>query len=87
MQYQERPARFEYRLTAKGRELFPVLLTMLRWSNRWLVEDDMDRVAMKHLGCDSQAEAKLICSHCQQALTPAAVRIEQATEREENHNI
>ena len=32
--YQERPPRFEYRLTKKGRELFPVLREMAIWSSR-----------------------------------------------------
>jgi DNA-binding HxlR family transcriptional regulator len=34
--YQETPARFEYRLTAKGAELLPVLLEICRWANRHL---------------------------------------------------
>jgi len=38
VQYQEHPPRYEYRLTAKGRDLFPVVLTMMRWGNRWLAE-------------------------------------------------
>jgi len=32
--YQERPPRHEYRLTKKGRELFPVLREMAVWSSR-----------------------------------------------------
>jgi DNA-binding HxlR family transcriptional regulator len=34
-QYQSRPDRFEYKLTAKGGDLLPVVLAMLRWSERW----------------------------------------------------
>ena len=33
--YSERPLRHEYRLTAKGRELMPVLVSLLVWGNRW----------------------------------------------------
>jgi DNA-binding HxlR family transcriptional regulator len=33
--YCERPRRYEYRLTQKGRALFPVLVTMMEWGNRW----------------------------------------------------
>jgi DNA-binding HxlR family transcriptional regulator len=33
--YEERPARYEYRLTEKGRDLFPVLTTLMAWGNRW----------------------------------------------------
>src|SRR5687768_6302754 len=32
--YHERPPRYEYRLTAKGRELYPILVSMLEWGDR-----------------------------------------------------
>jgi len=34
--YQERPPRYEYQLTAKGRDLFPVLRALAEWSLRHL---------------------------------------------------
>ena len=33
--YQERPARDEYRLTEKGRALFPVLAALMDWADRF----------------------------------------------------
>jgi DNA-binding HxlR family transcriptional regulator len=33
--YQERPRRYEYRLTAKGKDLFDVLYAMRGWAERW----------------------------------------------------
>jgi DNA-binding HxlR family transcriptional regulator len=33
--YAARPARYEYRLTEKGRALMPVLVTLMEWGNRW----------------------------------------------------
>ncbi len=32
--YQERPPRYEYQLTAKGADLFPVLRALAGWANR-----------------------------------------------------
>lgn len=32
--YQERPPRYEYQLTAKGADLFPVLRALSQWANR-----------------------------------------------------
>lgn len=32
--YQQRPKRYEYELTDKGRDLLPVLQAMSRWANR-----------------------------------------------------
>jgi len=34
--YQPRPQRYEYHLTDKGRELFPVLRAMIEWAGRHL---------------------------------------------------
>ncbi|MDK3074607.1 helix-turn-helix domain-containing protein [Sedimentitalea sp. JM2-8] len=33
-QYQDRPARFEYRLTDKGKALYPVLVSLIAWSEQ-----------------------------------------------------
>jgi len=32
--YQDNPVRYEYRLTARGNELFPILKEIIRWGNR-----------------------------------------------------
>jgi DNA-binding HxlR family transcriptional regulator/peroxiredoxin len=37
--YQDRPPRFAYRLTARGRALLPVLVAVQDWGDRWLLGD------------------------------------------------
>lgn len=37
--YSERPPRHEYRLTAKGRDLFPALMALMTWGNRHLAPE------------------------------------------------
>jgi DNA-binding HxlR family transcriptional regulator len=36
VKYQERPVRYAYQLTDKGRGLAPVLLAMIDWGNRYI---------------------------------------------------
>jgi DNA-binding HxlR family transcriptional regulator len=38
--YQERPDRVEYVLTAKGRALRPVVVTLMQWGDQWVRDDD-----------------------------------------------
>jgi DNA-binding HxlR family transcriptional regulator len=38
--YSERPPRHEYALTAKGRDLFPVVVAMFAWGNKHLAPED-----------------------------------------------
>ena len=39
VRYQEKPTRYEYRLTEKGLELHPVIVSMLRWGDRWMADE------------------------------------------------
>jgi DNA-binding HxlR family transcriptional regulator len=67
--YQERPARDEYLLTAKGRDLEPVLLALLRWGDRYAAPNGPP-VVLTHTGCGRELEPELVCAHCRQPLRP-----------------
>src|SRR4029079_9010712 len=71
--YQQRPERFEYRLTEKGRDLYPVLISMMRWGDRWTVGPDGPPVLLTH-ECGHEPNAALVCSHCGEALSARGVR-------------
>jgi DNA-binding HxlR family transcriptional regulator len=60
--YQDNPPRYEYRLTEKGRDLIPVITTMLAWGNRW--ESEKDPVDLIHMDCNHKMHAVAVCSEC-----------------------
>lgn len=45
--YQKRPLRYEYRLTSRGRDFFPVLATMLEWGDAHLSDKSGVPVEMR----------------------------------------
>lgn len=61
--YQQRPTRHEYRLTARGRELLPVLLALMRWGDRWTTDGDPP-VRIEHRSCGHDVDPVLVCGHC-----------------------
>lgn len=63
-QYCERPARFEYRFTEMGLDLFPVALMMLRWEQKWSDQTNRIRVALKHTTCGKITESGCSCTAC-----------------------
>lgn len=62
--YQTHPNRSEYRLTEKGLDLLPVLLTLMNWGDRWMSEPDMTPVIFVHKDCGKETTPKLVCSCC-----------------------
>lgn len=62
--YQNQPPRFEYRLTKKGLELLPILLTIMDWGDKWMAEPDKTPVVFVHKNCGEKISPKLVCSHC-----------------------
>jgi DNA-binding HxlR family transcriptional regulator len=72
--YQDRPVRYAYRLTAKGRDLYPVLLSLLRWGDRWLSEGDRPPLTLIHRGCGKAITPETTCDHCGEPLHPQNTR-------------
>jgi DNA-binding HxlR family transcriptional regulator len=73
--YEERPPRFEYKLTAKGRDLYPVIVSIMRWGDRYTAEAGAP-VRLIHEPCGQEAEPKLVCSHCGEEIDPREMRPE-----------
>jgi len=59
--YSERPPRFEYRPTAAGRELRPVLLMLMDWGDRHLA--DHPPVVFQHT-CGADLQPIVVCRAC-----------------------
>jgi DNA-binding HxlR family transcriptional regulator len=68
VRYQERPERFEYRLTEKGIDLWPVIVSLIQFGDRYYAPDGPPMVLM-HKGCGGAVDAHRTCDRCQARLT------------------
>ena len=74
VRYQERPPRFEYRLTEKGRDLYPVLVSLVRWGDRWMAGEAGPPVELIHRGCGHVIMPVLACPYCAEPVTARDMR-------------
>jgi DNA-binding HxlR family transcriptional regulator len=72
--YQERPVRHEYRLTDKGRDVYPILAAMAAFGDKWLLGDDRPPLVLHHTTCDHDMHAVVTCSECAQPLHVRSVQ-------------
>jgi DNA-binding HxlR family transcriptional regulator len=72
--YQDRPARHEYRLTDKGLDLYPVVIAMMDWGDRWAYGDGDAPVVLTHKPCGHEGTPVLTCSQCGEKVTARQMR-------------
>jgi DNA-binding HxlR family transcriptional regulator len=66
--YQDNPPRHEYLLTAKGRDLAPVLQALRSWGDRHAPTPDGPTTVLVHDACGHAARPVLHCSACGERL-------------------
>jgi DNA-binding HxlR family transcriptional regulator len=72
-QYSEHPARYEYRLTTAGQELYPVILTLMRWGDEHLAGDGEAPMVLEH-ACGHRLVAQVVCEACGEPVRARSVR-------------
>jgi DNA-binding HxlR family transcriptional regulator len=55
-------ARLAYRLTEKGAGLFPALIALMEWGDRWLTDDGQGPIGLRHRDCGEPVQVELRCA-------------------------
>jgi DNA-binding HxlR family transcriptional regulator len=72
--YQQRPDRYEYHLTQQGRDLWPVVMSLLLWGDRYLAPDGPPKLAL-HRNCGGRLTPQLTCADCGASLAYGDVEL------------
>lgn len=74
--YQTRPERFEYELTAKGRQLGPVVLHLMHWGDtHYPNASGPPRLAL-HRGCGGRVKPDMQCGRCHKRVPYGALELQ-----------
>jgi DNA-binding HxlR family transcriptional regulator len=71
--YQEGPPRFEYRLTKRGLDLYPILIGLVHWGDQHFAGKKGPPLLHRHLSCGHDFRAVLTCSECGDVVDPRDV--------------
>lgn len=64
VRYSERPVRYEYSLTERGRGVWPILLAMWAWEQSWAPASEAPLPRMRHAVCGATFTPVLVCAAC-----------------------
>lgn len=76
--YAEHPGRtlYEYRLTGKGLDLYPVLVGLMQWGDRY-GGLDAPPLTLEHKGCGRESTPRFVCSECGEAVDARAMYVHE----------
>ena len=76
VRYRTDPDWYEYRLTERALDLYPVIVGLMRWAERHLGPDDAGAaVELVHRSCGHPAEPYLACAHCHEPLNARDITV------------
>lgn len=73
VEYQINPSRYEYRLTQKGVDLYPIIVSMVTWGDKYMDNGDGAPIVYKHKACGNYFTAEIMCSECGDSVDPRDV--------------
>ena len=68
VEYQSNPARYEYRLTPKGVDLYPIIMMMVRWGDKYMDGGKGAPMVYTHKKCGEHFTPEISCSECGEVL-------------------
>lgn len=86
-QYQQKPDRSLYRLTEKGRDLYPILMLIMEWGDKWYPDPKGPPLLLTHRLCEHPLHIDMACSACGATIELGDLKfrlIGEATQREDS---
>jgi len=73
--YQESPKRYEYILTQKGLDLYPIIMSIVHWGDTHMVDERGRPLLHQHQGCGKMFDPIMVCSECGEILSAKQVHV------------
>ena len=73
--YQQRPTRYEYRLTPKGLDLYPIVMSIVHWGDVHMAGKKGRPLLHTHNICGKDFDPVMVCSECGERLMAKQVHV------------
>jgi DNA-binding HxlR family transcriptional regulator len=73
--YQQKPLRYEYRLTQKGLDLYPIVMAIVHWGDVHMAGKKGRPLLHQHLDCGKTFDPIVVCSECGEPVDPKRVHV------------
>jgi len=65
-----------YKLTSKGRAIYPILLALMEWGDKWYATEEGPPLYLTHKPCNNSLKSRMACSECGETITMNDIEFE-----------
>lgn len=69
-----------YRLTPKGRDIYPILIAMMEWGDKWYASPEGPPLLLTHKPCNNPLKHRVACTACGEDITIGDMEFEFVTD-------
>ena len=73
--YSEAPKRYEYILTERGLDLYPIIMSMVHWGDAHMGDERGRPLLHEHKKCGKQFDPVMVCSECGEPIIAREVHV------------
>jgi len=73
--YQDSPARYEYILTQRGLDLYPIVMAIVHWGDTHMVDERGRPLLHEHKTCGKLFDPVMVCSECGEPIEARQVHV------------
>ncbi len=77
-QYSTRPSRYEYRLTERGIDMYPIFVQLKSWGEKWLDDSQTSNLDLIHTTCGHSLDVIVTCKSCSEEINARNVAINKS---------
>jgi DNA-binding HxlR family transcriptional regulator len=81
--YRGHREQLEYRFTEKGKGLYPSMIAMMHWGDKWLAGTSGPPLILRHRACGQPFHIVMACSYCRRELKARNVKYQSCHSRKE----
>ncbi len=67
--YSTRPKRYEYMLTERGIDMYPIFVLLRQWGEKWLKNSRTENFHLTHKSCGAELDFTLHCGACHEEVS------------------
>lgn len=72
-----------YKLTPKGRDIYPILIALMEWGDKWYASPDGPPLLLTHKPCKNSLKHKMACTACGENINIGDMKFEFSTDKNE----